>query len=302
MFLSRASNPVTKSQTQTFPAPKKGWIKNEGLVGGLSTGAEVLDNVFPTTQGARLRKGCALHATITGSVASSFTWKSGGGNKLFAASETDIYEITTPVDATVPPTASVTGLTSGDWSITNFANSAGDYIVLANGADSVRTYEGTTWATPTITGVASSALSQVWPFKERLYFIEGNTLSFWYLATNAIAGAATEFPLKGVFQLGGSLLFGATWSLDSGEGLDDVCVFVTTEGECAVYSGTDPSSASTWALQGVYRMGRPLNKNAWFKAGGWRFSCFNRGRDRSNFSGNPQGSGGIAGGRDYIPN
>lgn len=268
MLFDRFRAQSLKSSKASFSAPKKGWVKNESLLEPQQGAAEVLDNVFPTAQGGRLRKGCEKHATIGGAVKKMFTWKSGGSELLFAASATDIYDVTTPADVDVAPTASVSSLTNGDWSIANFANSAADYLILANGADSVRAFDGTTWTTPAITGVTSSTLSQVWPFKEKLYFIEGDTLSFWYLATNAIAGAATEFPLKGVFQLGGSLLFGATWSLDSGEGLDDVCVFVTDQGEIAVYIGTDPASASTWSLQGVYRIGVPLNKNAFFKAGG----------------------------------
>ena len=119
-----------------------------------------------------------------------------------------------------------------------------------------------------ITGVTTANLEQVWQFKNRLFFTEKNTLSAWYLAPLAVGGAATELPLGSVFTLGGSLLFGATWSLDSGIGLDDVCLFVSTEGEIAVYQGTDPDTAADWLLSGVYRIGRPVNKDGWFKAGG----------------------------------
>lgn len=120
----------------------------------------------------------------------------------------------------------------------------------------------------TITNVATTALSQVWSFKRRLFFVEKNTTSAWYLPVDAIGGAATEIDLGALFSEGGALLFGATWSLDSGSGLDDVCIFVSDRGEIAVYEGTDPSSASTWSLVGVYRIGKPLNKHAFFKAGG----------------------------------
>lgn len=116
-----------------------------------------------------------------------------------------------------------------------------------------------------ITGANSSAMSHVWAFKKRLFFIEGGTLSAWYLGTLAIGGSLTEFPLQGLFRRGGSLLFGATWSQDAGDGLDDFCVFATTEGEVAVYQGTDPAS---WSLVGIYQMGKPLSKNAHFRAGG----------------------------------
>ncbi len=268
MFFAKRESQSLKSKTVSFPAPKRGWIKNESLLEVSQGGAEVLDNIFPTAQGGRLRKGCDKVATLGGAGKKLFTWKSGTSEKMFGATASDIYDITAPADEDVAPTAAVTGLTTGDWSIASFTNSGGDYIVLANGDDSVREFDGTTWTTPTITGVTSADLNQVWPFKDRLYFVEKNSMSIWYLGTNAISGTATELPLDGIFQLGGSLLFGATWSLDSGEGMNDVCLFVTDQGEVAVYQGTDPSSSTTWALKGVYRVGVPLNKNSWFKSGG----------------------------------
>lgn len=120
----------------------------------------------------------------------------------------------------------------------------------------------------TITGVATNVLSHVWLHQNRLWFIEGGTLKAWYLPSGQVGGAATSFSLAGIFRQGGSLLFGATWSLDTGDGMDDKCVFVSTEGEIAIYAGTDPSSASTWALEGRYSAGKPLGKRGWVQAGG----------------------------------
>jgi len=119
-----------------------------------------------------------------------------------------------------------------------------------------------------ITGVATTDLSHVWSFANRLFFVEGGTLSAWYLPVDSIGGAATEFSLAGIFRQGGSLLFGATWSLDAGDGLDDTCLFISTEGEVAVYRGTNPSSASDWAKVGVYQITKPLGARAIMQAGG----------------------------------
>ncbi len=120
----------------------------------------------------------------------------------------------------------------------------------------------------TISGVSTSALSQVWSFANRLFMVEEGTMKAWYLPVDAIGGTANSVSMAGVFKKGGSLLFGATWSLDAGDGLDDKCVFVSTEGEVAVYEGTDPSSSSTWSKVGVYRIGKPLGINATMQAGG----------------------------------
>jgi len=145
-----------------------------------------------------------------------------------------------------------------------------DNEALTDGATGAATAAGVSASSSaiTITGVATADISQAWSFKERIFMVEGGTQSVWYLPVKSIGGAATEIPLGSLFSKGGSVLFGATWSLDSGSGLDDVCVFVTTTGQVAVYEGTDPASASTWSLVGVYDIAPPLNKHAFFKAGG----------------------------------
>jgi hypothetical protein len=119
-----------------------------------------------------------------------------------------------------------------------------------------------------VTGVDTDDLSHVWKFKARLFYIERGTTDAWYGSTDAVAGALTKFPLGGVFPSGGSLISGASWSVDSGSGMEDLCAFFTDKGEVAVYSGTDPSSAQTWALVGVYRIGVLLHKNAMVRSGG----------------------------------
>jgi hypothetical protein len=59
-----------------------------------------------------------------------------------------------------------------------------------------------------------------------------------------------------------------TWTIDAGYGVDDNLVFVTDKGEVIVYRGTDPSSASTWALIGVWMVGAPISKRCMMKYGG----------------------------------
>jgi hypothetical protein len=136
-------------------------------------------------------------------------------------------------------------------------------------------FDGTTWTTITgvsvpiaITGIATTKLSHVWSYASRLFFIEKGTLNAWYLPVDSLGGAALSFSLAGVFKLGGSLLFGGTWSLDAGDGLDDKWFVVSTEGEVAVYTGVNPSSAADWTKQGVYQITKPMGFKGVMQAGG----------------------------------
>lgn len=119
-----------------------------------------------------------------------------------------------------------------------------------------------------VDGVETRDLSYVWSFKNRLFFVEKDTQNAWYFPVDQLGGTATIFPLGGVFKLGGSLLFGLSWSVAAGDGLQDACIFISTEGEIAVYQGTNPSSAADWQAVGVYQMGKPLGQNAFYKLGG----------------------------------
>lgn len=259
-------------RTMSFPAPTRGWIRNENLAKARPAGASILDNFFPHTTGVRIRGGSELYATIGAGTrcAALMPYKLGSAEKLFAANTTAIYDITTVADPEASPSAAVSSLTNGDWQHCQFTTSGGTFLVAVNGADDRQLFDGTSWAvTPAITGVTDNNLIHVWVFKNRLFFVEEETLNAWYLSTDAVGGAATKFPLGGVVKLGGTLLFGASWSIDSaGGGLAEKCVFVTSEGEAAVYEGTDPASATTWVLEGVYNIGRPLGPRAIFKAGG----------------------------------
>jgi hypothetical protein len=59
-----------------------------------------------------------------------------------------------------------------------------------------------------------------------------------------------------------------TWTLDAGQGADDYAVFVTNMGEVMVYNGTDPTTAETWALKGVWQLGQTFARRCFFKWSG----------------------------------
>jgi hypothetical protein len=122
-----------------------------------------------------------------------------------------------------------------------------------------------TAAVPIQNGVG---LTHVWKHANRLFFIQGGTMNAWCLPVHSVGGELVFIPLSGATKRGGSLLFGASWSVDSGSGLDDKCIFVTDQGEVVIFTGTDPTSSTNWRQEGCYDVSRPLSKYGHTKLGG----------------------------------
>jgi hypothetical protein len=299
------SNPKPRvAQLKTFPAPVSGWIANQNLLmpnarkpdGSTVQGASVLENWFPTATGIRMRGGSDIFATIgneANPVTSMFSYVNGNNKKLFATTVSAIYNVTSPIAPTNSYLVDDLGnilvddlgnillgaqsiaapdvdlLAGGDWSAVQFATAGGTFLRAVNGIDTPLVYDGTSWATtPAITGAVPTTLSFVWASKSRLFFIQKDTLDAWYLPVNTIGGAAVKLPLGGVFTLGGSLIFGGTWSVESGDGPSEQTVFATSEGEVVAFRGDDPSVSTSWIKVGVFRVGKPRGPKAFIRAGG----------------------------------
>lgn len=250
-----------------LPPPVGGWDGRESLADMPENHAVKMENYFPSTDKVTVRRGHTSHATgMTGDVESLIEYVPlSGSGELFAANNGSIYDVTSSgaVGAAV-----VSGLTNDRWQHVNMGTAAGQFIFLVNGQDAPQNYNGSSWATtPAITGPTASSLIWCNVHQRRLWVGESSSLSAWYLAVNSIGGSATEFSLAGICKLGGYIMGMGTWTRDSGDGMDDVAVFITSEGEAAVYTGTDPASAATWSLIGVFRMGKPLGRRCMVKAG-----------------------------------
>lgn len=118
-------------------------------------------------------------------------------------------------------------------------------------------------------GVTSANMSFVWVYKNALYFIKSDSLSFYYLPVDSVGGTATEVSLAGVLTIGGKLTIGQGWSLDTGQGggLSEQCAFISDEGEVAIYQGLSPAPNQGWSLVGIYRIGSLLGDKAFVRAG-----------------------------------
>lgn len=255
----------------TAPAPVGGWNVRDPIAAMSAIDAIVLDNLFPETADVALRPGKVTWATgMTGNARTLLPYNGPVTQKLFCSTTANIYDVT----ANSAVGAAVATCTNGQWQHANFSNSGGSFLCMVNGVDNYKTYDGTTWntitgvSTPAVTGIATTSFSNICLHKRRLWFVQANSMTAWYLPTDAIAGVAVAFPMGGLFPKGGYIVAQDAWTLDGGVGMDDYFVTVTSEGEIAIYQGVDPSSASTWALTGVYYIGQPIGKNCFIRYGG----------------------------------
>jgi hypothetical protein len=119
-----------------------------------------------------------------------------------------------------------------------------------------------------ITGVNGDKLVNINLYRDRLFFVEENSLTFWYLPVDSINGALTSFNLGGIARSGGYLQAMGTWTIDAGYGVDDYAAFVTSQGEVIVYKGGNPSDPNDWSLIGVFQMGQTFSRRCFFKWAG----------------------------------
>ena len=162
-----------KSELKKFPAPTGGWISNRNLStpmeNGGPQGAAVLDNFFPTSTTAILRRGKELYATLGDGdheVQSLFTYVNGLNAKLFASTSGAIYDITNVLvpynwrlvtengDYIVTENGDYfgqlstdgldkfIGTTNGKWITLQFATTGGIYLIGVNGVDTGFIYDG----------------------------------------------------------------------------------------------------------------------------------------------------------------
>jgi hypothetical protein len=267
-------------QATTIPAPTRGLIENENFTFMQPGGAMVMDNWMPTTRGLKLRGGCIRWNTLPEKtpVISAFNYVSGTVQRMFAANASKLYEVT----FSGTPTLVKDSQSSGNYSSAQMANMSGDYLLAVNDmGDKPLRFDGSSWtvldagqiyADPSTYPDASVAeggnLTYVWKYANRWFFIEGGSMNVWYLDINAIEGQLELIPLSGSANKGGKLLFGATWTIDAGDGLDDKCVFVTDEGEVLIFTGTNPADTANWRQEGRYMIPKPMGMNAHTGLGG----------------------------------
>lgn len=255
-------------QSESIPAPVKGWDAANPLADMDPASAVILDNWFPEPTYCRLRAGHTSWATGLGStqVESLMTYHGANGtNAMFAACGSNVYNVT----ASGAVGAAAIGTTgNARFQHANFTTAGGHFLFICNGSVAAQYYDGAAWTIPVITNITSTDIVHVTSHQHRLWFTLINSTKAWYLPIDSIAGAAVGYEFGTFFTDGGYLNAIATWTRDSGAGSDDCLAAISSRGQVVIFIGTDPSSSTTWSLKGVYTIGTPIGRRCFTKVGG----------------------------------
>jgi hypothetical protein len=259
----------SSAATVFVPPPVGGLNTLDTLSGMQPTDAVMLENLIPDDGYVRARYGLATWATMPAGVTPllqdayeivSYNGLAGlTAGKIFFITDSDIWDIT--AGGAIGGGTGVAWANTGRIANAQITNASGSYLyITAQSGITPKYYDGSNWNNTAFTGsgLTVSDLGFVALHMNRLWFAEGNSLNAWYGPTSAISGTLTKFPLGGIFRRGGELILIGSLSRDGGSGPDDLLVFITSNGEMAVYAGTDPSSSSSSALVGIFEIGAPL--------------------------------------------
>jgi hypothetical protein len=257
-------------QQKPVKAPYGGWNARDDYTDMPPEDALVLDNLIPGDASVSLRKGKSRHCDGIGTAVLSLMEYSppSGGAKLFAATADKIFDATVAGSIDPDTDDELDDLSNGYWQHTMFATSGGNFLLMVNGADGLVSYSGSSWTVESLSGVTAANLVTITAHQSRVWMIEEGTMKVWYLDALAKSGTATAIDFAALSNLGGKLMAMASWTRDSGVGIEDLAVFITSQGQVHIYQGSDPSSAETWSRVGTFKIAEPIGRRCLIKVGG----------------------------------
>jgi hypothetical protein len=234
--------------------------------------ALLLINMIPSEKGVRIRKGWIEHCIkipLGDGVKTlvPFTHQNVDApvDRLFGLTSDGIYDVTAPGVAPVKVFDFPVKSGEAGWAQwTHFTTIAGQFILLTDKANGYIVYTASTntWAAGVVTstppGLLVTSLVFVMVWKNRVWFIEKDTGTGWYLPVGSITGAVLPFYFGNKFKYGGYLKSLWNWTLDGGEGVDDYLVALGSAGDMVVYKGTDPAAVATFNQTGWWYVGKPM--------------------------------------------
>ena len=231
-----------------------------------------LVNIFPGNGAPTVRRGYTQFQTTGTNSAIQFQRElplTDGTSQLVVATSNKLYSITegAVISANISP-----GHSNGFFNSGIFGNRM--YLCSPDGSQKPIVYTGSGSATYTTftatepgtsTPVNMAKMIAVNSYRERVYFIENNSLRVWYGNTKAVGGGAlSAFDFQYYLKEGGYLLHAGTYTNQTAQTAQDLFFICTSEGEIAFYQGSSPED-SNWSVVARYVIGRPLGFRAFIR-------------------------------------
>jgi hypothetical protein len=224
------------------------------------------NNLMPSEYGMRLRQGYTEWANglpggdVRTVIAFEGQQADASLDRLWAVTADGIFDVTL-FNSTGPYVAAVTftdnSLEAGYGVWTEFTNDAAErYLQYADSKNGLWEYseDADSWGQPTLTGVDVTLVAFVTTWKNRLWYIEQDSGDSWYLDPDSNSGGATKFTFGSKFTHGGDLRAIYNWTIDGGNGVDDMLVAISRGGDVLVFQGPDPDGP-TFGLVGAFFIG-----------------------------------------------
>lgn len=273
---------ATQKQVR-LPAPMGGLNGAQSFLDTPITDALGLENFVIRPYGLEIRKGWKYwyDNAFGGNVVTLLPYNGllVGQSKLFAATSESgagnngpLYDVTISA-AAVPGAKALVPSTApdipGQWSYVQFSTGNSSFLCAVQSGAGYYTYEpaGGWIERPTAAGAGNiqfpggdpkttKDFNFITVWKNRLWFIARNSTKAYYLPVGAVAGLLEVFDFGSLFPNGGFLSLILDWTYDSGKGIDDSLVIVSTQGDLIIYDGTNPAVATDFVLRGSWFIGR----------------------------------------------
>jgi hypothetical protein len=252
-----------------MPSPMGGINSVTNMMTAPPEDALSLVNMIPNDYGVQVRNGYVEHCQpvpLGDGIKTLIPFENSASDtpvrKLFACTSDGIYDVTTAGGTPVKVYDFANKDARAGWcSWAHYINTAqAQFLLVCDNSNGYILYTASTdtWAAGTVTGPATeSTFDFVTIWKNRIWFVEGNSGRAWYLPVGELTGTAKEFNFGNKFRYGGYLKSLWNWTVDGGEGMDDYLVALSSAGDMVVYKGTDPDTTGGFIMHGSWYIGRP---------------------------------------------
>ena len=250
-----------KTVLKSIPAPISGFNARDSIDSMDLSYALELTNFIPK-QKVESRDGYSSTSSgLHSAVESLFSWNSvAGALKLFGFSDHKVFDASSGAASEVTPTS----ITNNYWQGHQFRSQS----VFVNGTDNPLKYTGSSLmpALFSLSGTGyttGTPLIHIGAYKNRQYFAQKDSQSFWYGDVNQIDGASPalkDFDVGGFLPRGGYVMWAQSFTKSTGNTSQDFFVVCSSEGDILQYSGDYPGNA--WALTSKWQVAAPLGRRS----------------------------------------